>query len=61
MNALNALLVGIGVIIFILAILGSGLLFSIPYFGYYGGWVIGVILAAIGLMRNEKEKKQKQN
>jgi len=59
MNAINVLLVAIGIIIFILASLSGGILFMIPWLFSTIAWFIGLILVAIGLWRNDKEKKGK--
>jgi hypothetical protein len=59
MNTINLLLVVVGIIIFILASLSGGILFRMPWLFGTIGWFIGVILVAIGLWRNEKEKKAK--
>lgn len=59
MNAINALLVATGIIVFIIASLGGGILFRMPMLFGIAGWFLGVILVAIGLQRNEKEKKAK--
>lgn len=58
MNATNVLLVVVGIIIFISSFLSGGLLFNLGMYGYFA-WFIGLILVAIGLWRNEKEKKAK--
>ena len=58
MNLMNLFLVLIGIIIFFLSFVSGGLLFNWGSFGYFA-WLIGLILIAIGLMRNEKEKKTK--
>jgi hypothetical protein len=59
MNTTNVLLIVIGIIIFIIASLGGGILFRMPTLFGIAGWFLGVILVAIGLQRNEKEKKAK--
>lgn len=58
MSLINLLLVLVGIIIFILSFVSGGLLFNWGIFGYFA-WFIGLILVAIGLMRNDKEKKKK--
>ena len=56
MRVINMILVIIGVIIFISSFLSGGLLFNWGSYGYFA-WFIGLILVAIGLWRNDKEKK----
>jgi predicted MFS family arabinose efflux permease len=58
MNAINLLLIIIGIIIFISSFVSGGLLINLGSYGYFA-WFIGLILVAIGLWRNEKEKKSK--
>ena len=58
MNAINALLVAVGIIIFISSFVSGGLLINLGMYGYFA-WFIGLILVALGLWRNEKEKKAK--
>jgi len=58
MNAINALLVIIGILIFLSSFVSGGLLVDLGMYGYFA-WFIGLILVAIGLWRNEKEKKGK--
>ena len=60
MSIVNILLIIVGIIIFITSFLGGGLFFHVPI-PYYSqtAWFVGVILVAIGLWRNDKEKKSK--
>jgi hypothetical protein len=58
MNVINVLLIVIGILIFVISLVSGGLLFYIPLLGYIG-WFVGLILVAVGLWRNEKEKKVK--
>ncbi|MFH1101870.1 MAG: hypothetical protein V1726_07535 [Methanobacteriota archaeon] len=61
MKALYLTLIILGIIIFIVSLLGGGLLFVIPIPSIYLNilWLIGLVLVAIGLLLNEKEKKKK--
>lgn len=60
MKVKNVMLIIIGAIIFVTSILGGGLLFHVPIPYYtYVGWFIGVILVAIGLRKDDQEKKIK--
>lgn len=56
MKAVNSLLIIVGILVFATSLVSGGLLFYIPMYGYIG-WFVGVILVALGLWRNEKEKK----
>ena len=60
MSIINILLIIIGLLIFITSFLGGGLVFNvpIPFYGQFA-WFIGVILVAIGLWLNNKDKKGK--
>jgi len=61
MKAINILLIIIGIAIFITSLLGGGLLFVLPIPSIYLSilWFVGIILVAIGLWLNQKEKKAK--
>jgi len=60
MKILNIILILVGVIIFTTSFIGGGLLFHVPIPFYTQlAWFIGVILVAIGLWLNEKDKKVK--
>ena len=61
MSIINILLIIVGIIIFITSFIGGGLYFQVPI-PYYSqtAWFVGVILVAIGLWRNDKEKKSKK-
>jgi|GEM_PF-1620718 len=59
MNGMNALLVILGIIFFILGTVSGGLLFYLPYFVGLLLWVAGIVFVYVGLSRNQKEKKTK--
>ena len=61
MKATNMLLIILGIVIFLISLFGGGLLFvlPVPSILLYVLWFVGVILVAIGLWLNEKEKKAK--
>lgn len=58
MKATNILLIIVGAVIFIVSLFGGGLFFRIPIpsIGLSVLWFVGVILVAIGLWLNQKEK-----
>jgi hypothetical protein len=62
MKAENILLIILGIVIFLISITGGGLLFVLPLPDILMSilWFVGVILVAIGLWLNEKEKKAKK-
>ena len=59
MKAISILLIIVGIVIFIISLLGGGLLFVLPIPSYYGSimWFVGVILVALGLYLGNKSKK----
>jgi len=61
MKATNMLLIILGIVIFLVSLFGGGLFFilPVPSILLYVLWFVGVILVAIGLWLNEKEKKAK--
>lgn len=58
MSMLNLLLIIVGILIFISSFLSGGLVINLGMYTYFA-WFIGLILVAIGLWRNDKEKKSK--
>ena len=58
MKAINMLLIIIGILIFASSFVTGGLLINLGLYSYFG-WFIGLILVAIGLWQNEKDKKSK--
>lgn len=61
MKAINILLIIMGIVIFVVSLLGGGLLFVLPVPDILLSvlWFVGVILVAVGLWLNQKEKKAK--
>ena len=58
MKANNTILIISGIIIFLISITGGGLLFNVTNtICLYIGWFVGIILVAIGLWRNDQDKK----
>jgi len=61
MNTTNMILIIIGIVLFIIGLIGGGILFRVPWIVQNISWVLGIILVAISLWLNEKEKKAKQS
>ncbi len=61
MKPTNMLLIILGIVIFFVSLFGGGLLFKLPIPGIFLSifWILGVILVALGLELNQKEKKSK--
>ena len=61
MKAVNMSLIIVGVVIFVVSLLGNGLLFVLPIPEIYSSvlWIFGIVLFTIGFWLNEKEKKAK--
>ncbi len=59
MKAVNIVLVVLGLLIFVIGIMGGGLVFRlpVPFYVLSALWFIGLILVALGLWWNTKEKK----
>ena len=61
MKTTNMLLIILGIVIFFVSLFGGGLLFKLPIPSIFLSilWILGVILVALGLELNQKEKKSK--